>query len=77
MFAAATQKHWEVGRNFNKQTLLSSFLSPTPTLSYIVVVSVDTSLPGAGPLTKYFHAVRRKAKGSSRAFCFLKIISRK
>lgn len=41
------------------------------------VICDDTSLPGAGPLSKFFQAVRREVKGYFRVFRFLEITSLK
>ena len=70
----AILKQWDIEGNFNKQTLVSFSLSTTPSSYYAIVVYGDSSLPGTGPPSKFFKAVR-EVKGCSRAFCFLTIIS--
>ena len=50
----AIQKQWDVGRNFNKQTLPSSSLSITPNSYYTVVTCAGSQLlPGADPVSKF------------------------
>lgn len=61
----AMKKQPDNERNFNKEMLLNSLLSTTPSSCYTVVISDDSTLPGAGPLSKFFEAVRRQAKVSS------------
>ena len=49
--------------NFNKHTLLGSFLFIN--LVHAIVIYGNTSLPGTGPLSTIIWAVRGKVKNSS------------